>query len=57
MVPRPVCAATVTATLESTRASSSMAIAYESVSSPAPPSSSGTVMPISPRPPSVATIP
>ena len=49
IVPRPVWAATVTATAESTRASSSMAIAYESVSSPAPPSSSGTVMPIRPE--------
>ncbi len=36
------------ATDESIRVSSSTAIAYESVSAPAPPYSSGNVMPINP---------
>ena len=40
-MPSDVCAATVIATEESIRASSSMAIAYESVSPPAPPHSLG----------------
>ena len=48
IVPRDVCAATVIATDESIRVSSSIAIAYASVSEPAPPYSSGIGMPISP---------
>ena len=47
-MPSEWCAATVIATDESIRVSSSIAIAYESVSVPAPPYSSGIVMPISP---------
>src|SRR5579884_2760490 len=47
-VPSEWCAATVIATDESTRASSSTAIAYASVSVPPPPSSSGIVIPIRP---------
>ena len=48
IVPSDVCAATVIATDESTRVSSSTAIAYETVSPPAPPYCSGIGMPISP---------
>jgi hypothetical protein len=48
MVPSDVCAATVIATDESTLVSSSIAIAYESVSPPPPPYSSGIGIPISP---------
>ena len=47
-MPSEWCAATVIATDESMRVSSSTAIAYESVSAPAPPYSSGIVIPISP---------
>ena len=43
-----MCAATVIATDESIRVSSSTAIAYETVSAPAPPYSSGIGMPMSP---------
>ena len=43
-----MCAATVIATDESTRVSSSIAIAYETVSVPAPPYSWGIVIPINP---------
>ena len=43
-----MCAATVIATDESIRVSSSIAIAYESVSPPPPPYSSGIGIPISP---------
>ena len=56
IVPSDVCAATVIATDESTRVSSSTAIAYESVSPPAPPYSSGTGMPMSPSSASSATM-
>ena len=49
IVPSEVCAASVIATDESMRASSSIAIAYASVSPPAPPSSSGNGIPIRPR--------
>ena len=55
-MPSEWCAATVIATDESIRVSSSTAIAYESVSVPAPPYSSGIVMPISPSSASSATI-
>src|SRR5579862_9825099 len=55
IVPSDVCAATVIATDESIRVSSSIAIAYETVSPPAPPYSSGTGSPISPSSPSWAT--
>ena len=48
IVPSEVCAATVIATDESIRVSSSTAIAYESVSPPPPPYSSGIGMPIRP---------
>src|SRR5581483_1731024 len=48
IVPSDVCAATVIATDESMRVSSSIAIAYETVSPPAPPYSSGIGIPISP---------
>ncbi len=54
-MPSEWCAATVIATDESMRVSSSTAIAYESVSLPAPPYSSGIVMPISPSSASSAT--
>ena len=47
-MPSEWCAATVIATDESMRVSSSTAIAYASVSVPPPPYSSGIVMPISP---------
>jgi len=49
------CAATVIATDESMRVSSSIAIAYETVSAPAPPCSSGIGMPMSPSSPSSDT--
>ena len=55
IVPSEVCAATVIAKDESTRVSSSTAIAYESVSAPAPPYSSGTGIPISPSSAASAT--
>ena len=55
-MPSDVCAHSVIATLESTRVSSSTAIAYASESAPAPPYSSGNGMPISPSSPSLATI-
>jgi hypothetical protein len=55
IVPSEVCAASVIATDESMRASSSTAIAYESVSAPPPPYSSGTGIPISPSSASSAT--
>jgi hypothetical protein len=55
IVPSDVWAAIVIATDESTRVSSSTAIAYESVSVPAPPYSSGTGIPISPSSASSAT--
>ena len=55
IVPSEVCAAIVIATDESIRVSSSTAIAYESVSAPAPPYSSGIGMPISPSSASSAT--
>src|SRR4051812_26645266 len=55
-VPSDVCAHIVIATEESTRVSSSTAIAYASVSPPAPPYSSGNGIPISPSSPSWATI-
>ena len=55
IVPSEVCAASVIATDESIRVSSSTAIAYESVSAPAPPYSSGTGIPISPSAASSAT--
>ena len=55
IVPSEVCAATVIATDESTRVSSSIASAYETVSPPAPPYSSGIGRPISPSSPSSAT--
>jgi hypothetical protein len=48
IVPSDVCAATVIATDESTRVSSSIAIAYETVSPPAPPCSSGMGIPMRP---------
>ena len=48
-------AATVIATDESIRVSSSIAIAYETVSPPAPPYSSGIGRPIRPSSPSSAT--
>ena len=47
-MPSDVCAATVIATDESMRVSSSTAIAYETVSPPAPPYSSGIGSPMSP---------
>jgi len=50
-----VCAATVIATDESMRVSSSIAIAYESVSVPPPSYASGIVIPISPSSASSAT--
>ncbi len=56
IVPSDVWAATVIATEESMRVSSSTAIAYESVSPPAPPYSSGIGMPMSPSSASSATI-
>ncbi len=49
IVPSEVWAATVIATDESIRVSSSTAIAYESVSPPPPPYSSGIGIPIRPR--------
>ena len=55
IVPSEVCAAIVIATDESIRVSSSTAIAYESVSVPAPPYSSGIGIPISPSSASSAT--
>ena len=55
-MPSEVWAATVMPTDESIRASSSIAIAYESVSTPPPPYSSGNGMPIIPSSPSFATI-
>ena len=55
IVPSDVCAAIVIATDESMRVSSSTAIAYESVSAPAPSYSSGIGIPISPRPASSDT--
>src|SRR3954451_24740459 len=55
-VPSDVCAHMVIPTEESTRVSSSTAIAYASVSPPAPPTSSGNGMPMSPSSPSLATI-
>ena len=55
IVPSEVCAATVIATDESIRVSSSIASAYETVSPPAPPYSSGIGSPISPSSPSSAT--
>src|SRR5215218_3287166 len=55
-VPSDVCAHIVIATEESTRVSSSTAIAYASVSPPAPPTSSGNGIPMSPSSPSLATI-
>ncbi len=55
-MPREVCAHSVIATDESTRVSSSTAIAYASESPPAPPYSSGNGMPISPSSPSCLTI-
>ena len=55
IVPSDVCAATVIATDESIRVSSSIAIAYESVSPPAPPYSSGMGRPMSPSSASSAT--
>ena len=55
IVPSDVCAATVIATDESMRVSSSIAIAYETVSPPAPPYSSGIGSPISPSSASSAT--
>ena len=55
IVPSDVCAATVIATEESIRVSSSIAIAYETVSVPPPPYSSGIGMPISPSSASSAT--
>ncbi len=55
IVPRDVCAATVIATEESIRVSSSIAIAYDTVSAPAPPYSSGIGIPIRPRSASSAT--
>ena len=55
IVPSDVCAATVMATDESIRVSSSTAIAYETVSPPAPPYSSGIGSPMSPSSPSSAT--
>ena len=55
-MPSDVCAATVMQTDASMRASSSIASAYESVSPPPPPYSSGNGMPISPSSPSLATI-
>ena len=54
-MPSEWCAATVTATDESIRVSSSIAIAYESVSVPPPPYSSGIVIPMSPSSASSAT--
>ena len=50
-----MCAATVIATDESMRVSSSIAIAYETVSPPAPPYSSGIGRPMSPSSASSAT--
>ena len=55
IVPSDVCAATVIATDESIRVSSSIAIAYETVSPPAPPYSSGIGSPMRPSSPSSAT--
>src|SRR6266702_4983917 len=54
-VPSEWCAAIVIATEESVRVSSSTAIAYETVSAPPPPYSSGIVIPISPSSASSAT--
>ena len=56
-VPSEVCAHTVIATEESTRASSSTASAYASVSPPPPPQLCGKGIPISPSSPSSATMP
>ena len=55
IVPSEVWAATVIATDESIRVSSSIAIAYETVSEPPPPYSSGIGMPINPSSASSAT--
>src|SRR3954471_2803486 len=54
-VHRPLCDATVSATEPSTRASSSMTMATSDVDMPAPPSSSGTFMPMSPSSASLGT--
>ena len=54
-MPSDVCAATVIATEESMRVSSSIAIAYETVSAPAPPYSSGIGIPINPSSARAAT--
>jgi hypothetical protein len=54
-VPSDVCAHIVMATLESTRVSSSTAIAYCSDVPPAPPTSSGNGIPIQPSSPILAT--
>ena len=54
-VPSEWCAASVIATEESIRVSSSTTIAYATVSAPAPPYSSGIVIPIRPRSASSAT--
>ena len=56
MVPSDVCAATVIATDESMRVSSSTAMAYASVSPPPPPCSSGIGMPMSPSSASASTM-
>ncbi len=55
-VPSPLCDASVSASEPSARAISSTTIAYASVSSPAPPYSSGMRMPRRPSAPSFGTI-
>ena len=55
IVPSDVCDATVIASEQSTRASSSIASTSESVSAPLPPYSSGNGMPMSPISPSFPT--
>ena len=54
-MPSEVCAHSVMATLESTRVSSSTAIAYCSDVPPAPPTSSGNGIPIQPSSPIAST--